>query len=55
VQVMCRILERYQQGLQLFIRFHLNQRFTQEVMGIQSGENPNFENFRTPRFLTWES
>jgi hypothetical protein len=23
-------------------------KFTKEIMGLQNGKNPNFENFRTP-------
>jgi len=26
---------------------HLNQRYAQEVMGVQSGESPNLGNFKT--------
>jgi hypothetical protein len=35
-------------GIQLFFRPHINQRFAQEVMGLQSCENPNFRNFEIP-------
>jgi hypothetical protein len=49
-------LERTWQGIQLCFRFHLNQRSTHKVMGLQSrespNENPNFGNFGTP---IWES
>jgi len=34
--------------LQLCFRLHLNQRFTQKVMGLQSCESSNFGNFRIP-------
>jgi len=40
-------LEKSQWGLQLFFRPHLNWRYTQKVMGFQSGKSPNFENFET--------
>ncbi len=50
MQVACHIfLESSRQGLQPYIRHHLNRRSTQEVMGPQSCESPNFENFRTPK------
>jgi hypothetical protein len=29
-------------------RTHLNQRFVQEIMGLQSGKNPNFGNYEIP-------
>jgi hypothetical protein len=48
VQVACDIkLESSWQGLQLCVRPHLNQRFTNKVMGPQSRESPNFGNFGT--------
>jgi hypothetical protein len=40
-------LESFQQGLQLCVSPCLNQRSRKEVMGFQSGESPNFENFGT--------
>jgi hypothetical protein len=46
--VVCHIpLESSQQGRQLCFKCHLNRRFEQEIMGIQSFKNPNFENFET--------
>jgi hypothetical protein len=53
VQVACEIpLKSSRQGLQLCFRPHLNQRSAHKVIGPQSGESPNFGNFRTP---IWES
>ncbi len=49
MQVVCHMpLESYRWGLQLFFGPHFNQRSTQEVMGLQSCKNLNFENFGTP-------
>jgi hypothetical protein len=49
IQVVCQILlESSQQGLQLCFKSHLNQRFAQKVMGLQSCKSPNFDNFETP-------
>jgi len=49
VQVACDIpLENSQQGLQLFFRPHLHQRFSRKVMGLQSHGSPNLGNFETP-------
>jgi hypothetical protein len=46
VQVVCDIpLESFWRGLQLCLRFHLNQRFAHKVMGAQSCESPNYGNF----------
>ncbi len=42
------LLESSQQRLQLYLNFHLNQRFAKEVMSLQSVETPNFGNFGTP-------
>jgi hypothetical protein len=48
VQVTCHIsLERSQWRLQLFFRPHFNWRHAQNVMGLQSCENPNFKNFKS--------
>jgi hypothetical protein len=48
VQVACHMsLESSQQGLKLWFRTHLNQKISQEVMGLQSGGSPNFGNFGT--------
>jgi hypothetical protein len=41
-------LEISWQGLKTCFRPHLNWRFAQKIMGLQSHESPNFENFRTP-------
>jgi hypothetical protein len=49
VQVVCNIpLEISRQGLQFFLRPHLNQRSAHKIMGPQSSRSPNFGNFRTP-------
>jgi hypothetical protein len=45
-------LEFFWWGIQLCFRPHFNQRFAHKIMGLQSHESPNFENFGTP---TWES
>ncbi len=45
------LLESSLWGLQLCFRSHLNRRFKEEVMSLQSHRNPNFKNFETP---TWE-
>jgi hypothetical protein len=53
MQVACDIpLKRFQWGIQLCFRPHLNQRFGHKVMGLQNCGNPNFGNFETP---IWES
>ncbi len=44
-------LERSWWGLQLCFRLHLNQRSAHKIVGLQSFNNRNFGNFRTP---TWE-
>ncbi len=36
----------------IFFKPHFNQRSTHKVMGLQSCENPNLRNFKTPN---WES
>jgi hypothetical protein len=55
VQVACNIfLERSWWGLQLFFKPHLNRRSTQKVMGPQSRRSPNFENFETPIWESWD-
>jgi hypothetical protein len=44
MKVMCHILlERFQQGLQLYFRPHLNRKFAQEVINFQSRKNHNFK------------
>jgi len=49
VQLTCLIpLKSFRQGLQLCFQPHLNWRFAQKVMGLQSHKSPNFENFATP-------
>ncbi len=46
VQVACHIsLESSWQGLQLILRYHFNQRSTQDVMGLQSRGSLNFGKF----------
>jgi hypothetical protein len=40
-------LEIFWQGLQLCFGPHFNQRFSQEIMGVQSGGSPNFRNCGT--------
>jgi hypothetical protein len=53
VQVACNIpLESCQQGLQLYFKTHLNQRFACKVMEPQSRGSPSCGNFKTP---IWES
>jgi len=48
VQVACHILlENSWWRLQFFFKPHLIHRSTQEVMGLQSCESPNFRNFET--------
>jgi hypothetical protein len=48
VHVACDIpLESYRQGLQLCFGPHLNQRYVDKVMGLQSRGSPNFGNFGT--------
>jgi len=37
--------ENFRLKLQLCLRPHLNQRSAQDVMGLQNGKGPNFENF----------
>jgi hypothetical protein len=49
VQVTCHIaLESSQQGSQLCFKSYLNQRFSKEVMALQSAKSLNFKNFKTP-------
>jgi hypothetical protein len=53
VQATCEIpLESSRQGLQLCFRPHCNWGSAQEVMHLQSRENPSCYNFKTP---TWDS
>jgi len=53
VQEACHIfLENFRQKPQICFRHHLNQSFSQEVMGVQNGESPNEGIMRLP---TWES
>jgi hypothetical protein len=55
VQVACDIpLEISQWGLQLLFKIYLNRRSRHKVMGPQSRENPNFRNFRTPIWESWD-
>jgi hypothetical protein len=57
VKVVCYIpLKIFQQGLQLCLRPHLNQRSAHKVMGIQIHGNPNSENFETPNLgVPWQN
>jgi hypothetical protein len=49
MQEVCHIsLESFWWGLQLCFKPHINWRSPQEVMGVQNGESPNFENCGTP-------
>jgi hypothetical protein len=49
VKVACHImLESSWSRLRLCFKSHLNQRFPQEIIGLQSCESPNFKNFGTP-------
>jgi hypothetical protein len=49
VQVVCFMLLRSsRQRLQRCFRLHLNKKFSQEVMNLKNGGNPNFRNFKTP-------
>jgi hypothetical protein len=43
------LLKRSQQGLQLCFKPHLNRRFAQEIISLQSRESLNFGNFKTPK------
>jgi hypothetical protein len=45
-------LENSRQGLQLCLKFHLNQRSAHKVIWLQIRGSLNFGNFGTP---TWES
>jgi hypothetical protein len=48
VQVTCHIsLENFWLKLQVCFKPHFNQRFAQEITGLQSGESSNFKNFKT--------
>jgi hypothetical protein len=55
VQVACDILlKRSQQGLQLCFIPHRNLRFARQVMHLQSRGSPNYGNFRTPTWDSWD-
>jgi len=55
VQVACDIsLKSSWRRLQLCYRLHLNQRSSKKVMGPQSRESPNFDNFETPTWESWD-
>ncbi len=55
VQVACHIpSECSRWGLQLCIRLHFNQRFAHKIMRPQSRGNPNFGNFGTPIWESWD-
>ncbi len=42
------LLESSQQGLQLYLKLHFNQRFAKEVMSLQNVGTPSFGNFEIP-------
>jgi len=46
-------LESSQQGLQLCFTHHLNWRFAQKVISLQSQRSPNFSNLRLPSWKSW--
>jgi hypothetical protein len=48
------IVESFQQGIPFCFRPHLNPRSTCKVMGPQSCGSPNFGNFRTPIWESWD-
>jgi len=55
VHVTCDIpLESSRRVLQLCFRPCLNRRFEHKIMGPQSHENPNFGNFETPTWESWD-
>jgi len=41
-------------GIQLCFRPHFNQRSANKVMGLQSHGSPNFGNFQTPTWDSWD-
>jgi hypothetical protein len=54
-QVACDIpLERSWWGLQRFFKLHPDRRFAQKVMGLQSRGSPDFGNFGTPTWESWD-
>jgi len=46
------LLKSSREGLQLCFKPHLNSRFAHKVIGLQNQGSPNFGNFET---TTWES
>jgi hypothetical protein len=53
VQVKCYIsLKFFRQEIKLYLKPHLNRRFTREIMALQSVRSLNFGNLGLP---TWES
>jgi len=55
MQVACDILlESFGQGLHLCFRPHFNRRSARKVMGPQSHGSPNFGNFGTPIWESWD-
>jgi len=40
--------------LQLCLKTHLNRKFEHKVMGLQNCKNPNFKNFKTPTWESWD-
>jgi len=54
-QVACDIpLESSQWRIQLCFRLHFNRRSTHKIMGPQSHGSPNFGNFGTPIWKSWD-
>jgi hypothetical protein len=48
------LLKRSQWRLQLCFKPHLHRRFAEKIMGLQSYRNPNFKNFETPTWESWD-
>jgi hypothetical protein len=42
------IIGKFSTRVTNLIKLHFNLKSSQEVMGLQSGESPNFKNFKTP-------
>jgi hypothetical protein len=55
VQVACHIfLKSSSRGLQLCFKPHVNQKYAYKVMGFQSCWSPNFGNFGSPTWESWD-
>jgi hypothetical protein len=55
VQVVCDILlENFPWGIKFGFKPHLNLRFAHKVMGPQNCRSPNFGNFGTPTWESWD-